>query len=69
MKNGKKRYAKCILSYVEDGNEYWTKGSFYKFRKHKDGTFEIETNLGGRGRVGPGFMCDDFEEYFEVVWE
>ena len=65
---GKKRYAQCILSYIEDATEFWSKGSLYKVRVHRDGTYEIKTNYGGWGRVGPDRILEDFSEHFTLVW-
>ena len=59
------KFAMCIQTYVEDDNEYWTEGRVYEFSQNGD-IYEIETNLGGVGKVGKGYMCDRFEEYFEI---
>lgn len=59
------KFAMCIQTYVEDDNEYWTEGRVYEFSQNCD-IYEIETNLGGVGKVGKGYMCDRFEEYFEI---
>ena len=59
------KFAMCIQTYVEDNNEYWTEGRVYEFSKNGD-TYEIETNYGGFGKVGKGYMCDCFDEYFEI---
>lgn len=67
MKN-KKRYAKCIQDYVEDEELYWSKGCIYKMRKHRNGNYDIKTNFNSWGSVGADYLCDCFEEYFEVVW-
>ena len=29
----------------------------------------VETNFGGKGKVGPRYMLDDFDEYFKIVEE
>lgn len=58
------RFASCIQTYIEDDKEYWTEGRVYEFSKNGD-TYEIETNYGGYGKIGKGYMCDCFEEYFE----
>lgn len=57
---------RCKESYIEDEEEYWTKGNIYNARKTDDG-WKIQTNLGNWGRVGPNYMLDDFNEYFEIV--
>jgi len=67
MENIEKKYVKCLCSYVEDENEYWTQGCTYEFQECGEGNYEIETNFGGHGCVGPDYMCNSFEEYFEVI--
>lgn len=57
---------KCIKSYVEDDEEYWSEGNIYNARKTNDG-WKIQTNLGNWGRVGSDYMLDNFDEYFELM--
>lgn len=59
------KFAMCIQTYIEDDNEYWTEGRVYEFRKDGD-TYEVQTNYQGYGKVGKGYMCDCFEEFFEI---
>lgn len=66
---GKKRYFKCICDYVEDDILYWTKGKLYEFHKHNDGNCDVKTNLGNWGAVGPDYLLEEIEEYFEIVWQ
>lgn len=54
----------CIKSYVEDNIEYWSAGSIYNATRHKNGNWNIMTNLGRKGAAGPDYMLDNFEEYF-----
>ena len=54
----------CIETYVEDAEEYWSKGCCYKAAKISEDEWLIETNFGSIGIVGPDYMADDFEELF-----
>ena len=62
-----KRKVKCITSYVEDCDEFWTEGNEYGAKHKRDGNWEIETNFGSIGCVGSGYMLDNFDEYFEII--
>ena len=54
----------CIKSYVEDDTEYWSAGVIYNAVQHKNGNWNIMTNLGTKGAAGPDYMLDNFEEHF-----
>lgn len=58
------RWIACIEDYDEDGIEYWTKGRAYQAIKHRDENWSIKTNLGTMGKVGPGYLLDEFNEHF-----
>lgn len=60
---------KCKETYVEDDNQYWTKDCVYDATNLGDGEYAISTDLGGIGHVGPAYIIDNFDEYFEIVKE
>lgn len=56
----------CKESYVECGTQYWTAGCVYDATDLGDGEYSITTNLGSTGHVGPAYLLDNFDDYFEV---
>lgn len=62
-----KRNVKCICDYEEDNNVYWSAGCEYNATKHHNGTWSIVTNFGNIGKVGQGYLLDDFDEYFVEI--
>ena len=56
----------CKESYVECGSQYWTAGCVYDATDLGDGEYSIVTNLGRIGHVGPAYLLDNFDDYFEV---
>ena len=56
----------CKESYVECGTQYWTAGCVYDATDLGDGEYSIATNLGSIGHVGPAYLLDNFDDYFEV---
>lgn len=59
-----KRTVRCLQSYVENADEIWTKGTEYGAKKHRDGSWSIETNFGNIGKVGADYLLDSFEGNF-----
>lgn len=51
----------CVKSYVEDGDEFWSEGSYYTVLSETEEGYKIEHNFGGVGFV----YAEDFDEYFE----
>lgn len=54
----------CTKDFVEDGIDYWNKGSYYNVRGYdkNNGGLILENNY------GTGMIYDeDFDEYFEEV--
>ena len=63
---------KCIQDYMEDDDvgEAWSKGIIYDAQPvDSKGNRKIRTNQGNWGEVGPDFLLDDFDEYFEIITE
>ena len=56
----------CIQDYVEDGEEYWTSGVTYDAIMLSAEEWEIQTNFGNFGCVGPAYTLDNFAEYFKL---
>ena len=57
---------KCIKTYIEDTEEYWSKGNYYQAKKLPNNEWKIKTNLGTWGRIGDAYMINDINEYFIV---
>lgn len=69
MLDNSKKYSfmvKCKTDYIEDTDCYWSAGESYECQTDDFITFEIETNLNTVGLVGKGYLCNDFDEYFET---
>ena len=60
---------KCKKTYNEDGDEYWSEGNIYNATNLDGQNWSIITNFGNKGKVGPDYMLNDFDEYFEVLQE
>lgn len=57
---------KCINTYFEDDEEYWSEGNYYPAKKLSDTEWKVRTNLGTWGRIGDAYTINDINEYFEV---
>ena len=59
---------KCHTDYMEDDEvgEAWSEGGTYTCTTTDFKTFEIETNQGNTGVIGPGYAVEDIEEIFET---
>ena len=56
----------CKKSYVECDIQYWTAGCVYDATDLGDGEYSIATDLGSTGHVGPAYLLNNFDDYFEV---
>lgn len=65
MDENKTQVVVCTETYVEDNIEYWTKGRIYDAVKSEDGEWSIKTNIDTIGKVGPGYMIEDFYDQFD----
>lgn len=61
--NAEWKYLRCIETYEEDGEVYWTKGQRYIARNIGDGNWAVANDFGKTGCVGPSYMAD-FDEVF-----
>lgn len=52
---------KCIKSFTEDGNEYWSKGKYYEVVAAELDGVELIHEFGGVGFI----YNEDLDEYFE----
>ena len=62
-----KTTVRCKQDYIEDENVYWSEGCCYDAEKLSDGNWSIKTDYGNWGNVGPDYMLDEFDEYFEEI--
>lgn len=60
---------RCKKTYNEDGDEYWSEGNIYTATNLDGQNWSIITNFDNKGKVGPDYMLNDFDEYFEVLQE
>lgn len=60
---------RCKKTYNEDGDEYWSEGNIYTATNLDGQNWSIITNFGNKGKVGPDYMLDNFDDYFEVLEE
>lgn len=56
--------ARCIKSYDEDGDEYWSEGNYYTVCQLDNDTWTVRNNFDGVSKIGPDYTVDDFDEYF-----
>jgi hypothetical protein len=59
----------CTQTYVENDNEYWTKGHCYEaeYLSDEEYTYAIETNFGSVRKIRTRYTLENFDEYFKIV--